>query len=66
MTLTGLFKTTETPPTLEGLFRITVVAFEDKCNLNCGLQFAELLKRNRLFDVNFFNEPFSKSFLNLQ
>ena len=48
------------------LFRVTVVAFEDKCNLNCGLRFAELLKRNKLFDVTFFNEPFAKNFLNLQ
>lgn len=50
----------------DGLFRVTVVAFEDKCNLNCGLRFAELLKRNNLFDVTFFNEPFAKGFLNLQ
>ncbi|MEE6206546.1 MAG: hypothetical protein VZR95_00640 [Alphaproteobacteria bacterium] len=48
------------------LFRITVVAFEDKCNINCGLRFAELLKRNTMFDVQFFNEPFPKGFLNLQ
>lgn len=50
----------------DGLFRVTVVAFEDKCSLNCGLRFAELLKRSNLFDVTFFNEPFSKNFLNLQ
>ena len=25
-----------------GLFRVTVVAFEDKGSLNCGLRFAEL------------------------
>lgn len=48
------------------MFRVTVVAFEDKCNLNCGLRFAELLKKNGMFDVTFFNEPFSKTFLNLQ
>ena len=66
MTLGGLFKSAPASNPLEGLFRITVVAFEDKCNLNCGLRFAELLKQNRLFDVNFFSEPFSKSFLNLQ
>ena len=48
------------------LFRVTVVAFEDKCNLNCGMRFAELLKRNEIFDVQFFNEPFPKGFLNLQ
>lgn len=48
------------------LFRITVVAFEDKCNLNCGLRFVELLKRNTMFDVQFFGEPFPKGFLNLQ
>jgi hypothetical protein len=66
MTLGGLFKSTHQSAPLEGLFRVTVVAFEDKCNLNCGLRFAELLQRNRLFDVNFFNEPFAKGFLNLQ
>ncbi|MDO4161910.1 MAG: hypothetical protein Q4D80_02755 [Pseudomonadota bacterium] len=49
-----------------GLFKVTVVAFEDNCSLNCGLRFAELLKRSNLFDVTFFNEPFSKNFLNLQ
>lgn len=49
-----------------GMFRVTVVAFEDRCNLNCGLRFAELLKQNTLFDVNFLNEPFPKGFLNLQ
>lgn len=61
-----LFRTSTPAASLNGLFRITVVAFEDKCNLNCGLRFAEVLKQNELFDVNFFNEPFSKSFLNLQ
>lgn len=60
------FKAPTAAPSLEGLFRVTVVAFEDKCNLNCGRRFAELLSRNRLFEVNFFDEPFSKSFLNLQ
>ncbi len=49
-----------------GIFRVTVVAFEDKCNLNCSMRFAELLKRSNMFEVNFFNESFSKSFLNLQ
>ncbi|MBR1600552.1 MAG: hypothetical protein IJ677_03135, partial [Alphaproteobacteria bacterium] len=48
------------------MFRITVVSFEDRCNLNCGLRFAELLKKNRLFKVDFLNEPFPKGFLNLQ
>lgn len=50
----------------QDLFRVTVVAFEDNCNLNCGLQFVELLKRNRLFAPTYFNEPFAKGFLNLQ
>lgn len=49
-----------------GMFRITIVAFEDKCNINCGKFFAELLKQNPLFDVTFFNETFPKGFLNLQ
>ena len=48
------------------LFRVTVVSFEDRCNLNCGFRFAELLKQNTLFEVTFFKEEFSKNFLNLQ
>lgn len=57
-----------TPPKAEknGIFRITVVPFEDKCNLNCGKRFAELLQQNPAFDVNFLNEEFPKGFLNLQ
>lgn len=50
----------------DGLFRVTVVNFEDRSAINCGLRFAELLKRNSMFDVTFFNESFSKNFLNLQ
>lgn len=50
----------------EGMFRITVVAFEDRCSLNCGLRFSELIKQNNLFEVTFYNEPFPKGFLNLQ
>lgn len=60
------FLPSSAPKEKSGLFRVTVVAFEDKCNLNCGLRFAELLKRSNLFEVTFFNEPFAKSFLNLQ
>ena len=66
MSLAQLFKPAAATPQLEGLFRVAVVAFEDKCSLNCGWRFAELLHRNALFDVHFFNEPFPKSFLNLQ
>ena len=67
MSLPPIFKPAVTNlNALEGLFRVTVVAFEDNCSLNCGWRFAELLQRNRLFDVQFFNEPFPKSFLNLQ
>lgn len=50
----------------EGLFNVTVVAFEDKCNLNCGRRFADLLSSNPIFNVTFFSEPFPKGFLNLQ
>lgn len=50
----------------DDIFRVTVVAFEDRCNLNCGMRFAELLKRNPMFGVDFFGEPFPKAFLNLQ
>ena len=66
MSLAQIFKPAAATPQLEGLFRVAVVAFEDKCSLNCGWRFAELLHRNALFDVHFFNEPFPKSFLNLQ
>lgn len=52
--------------TTESIFRVTVIAFEDKCNMNCGRRFAEILKHNPLFDVNFFDESFPKGFLNLQ
>ncbi|MBQ9271363.1 MAG: hypothetical protein IJ218_03765 [Alphaproteobacteria bacterium] len=55
-----------TKETSEAIFRVTVVAFEDKCNLNCGRRFAEILKHNPLFEVNFFDEAFPKGFLNLQ
>ena len=48
------------------IFRVTVVAFEDKCNINCGRRFADILKNNPLFEVNFFDEAFPKGFLNLQ
>lgn len=49
-----------------GMFRVTVVPFEDKCNINCGKRFAELLSTNPLFEVNYCNETFPKGFLNLQ
>ena len=50
----------------DNMFRVTVVAFEDKCNFNCGQRFAELLKKDPLFDVNYFTEQFPKGFLNMQ
>lgn len=56
----------ETSTLSQGMLRVTVVAFEDRCNLNCGMHFAELLKSNPLFEVKFFNEHFPKGFLNLQ
>ena len=49
-----------------GIFRVTVVPFEDRCNLNCGKRFAEMLSINPLFEVTFLNENFPKGFLNLQ
>lgn len=51
---------------VKDLFNVTVVAFEDKCNLNCGRRFADLLEKNAIFKVTFFDEPFPKGFLNLQ
>lgn len=60
------FLFTPAQETTESIFRVTVVAFEDKCNMNCGRRFAEILKHNPLFEVNFFDEAFPKGFLNLQ
>ena len=60
------FLSAEKKETSSALFRVTVVAFEDKCNLNCGRRFADILQKNPLFDVNFFAETFPKGFLNLQ
>lgn len=51
---------------MQGVFKVTVVAFEDRCNVNCGKHFADLLGHNSLFEVNFCNEVFPKGFLNLQ
>ena len=50
----------------EGIFKITVVAFEDRCNTNCGKVLVDLLKQSNLFTVQFFDEMFPKGFLNLQ
>ena len=60
------FLTTPKSEAEDKMYRVTVVAFEDKCNLNCGRRFAEILKKNPLFEVNFFDEAFPKGFLNLQ
>ena len=49
-----------------GLFQITVAAFEEKSGLNCAKHFAQMLSKNKLFSVKFFDEPFPKGFLNLQ
>ena len=46
----------------KGMFRVTVVPFEDKCSINCGKRFAELLSTNPLFEVNYCNETFPKGF----
>ena len=50
----------------KGMFRVTIVPFEDKCNINCGRRFAEILGKNPLFEVSYYNEAFPKGFLNLQ
>lgn len=60
------FLSAEKKETTEAMYRVTVVAFEDKCNLNCGRRFADILQKNPLFEVNFFDETFPKGFLNLQ
>lgn len=61
-----LFKTLRAKSAPVALFKATVVAFEDNCSINCGKRMANLLKQNDWLDVTFFNEAFSKSFLNLQ
>lgn len=51
---------------LAGLFKVTVVDFEESSGLNCGRKIAQLLRTKPIFDVSFISENFSKSFLNMQ
>ncbi|MBR3662690.1 MAG: hypothetical protein IKN67_05380 [Alphaproteobacteria bacterium] len=60
------FKNSHNKQDLGGLFRVTVVDFEDSSGLNCGKKFADLLQKNDIFEVLFLNEKFSKTFLNMQ
>ncbi|MBQ9034359.1 MAG: hypothetical protein IJ099_00155 [Alphaproteobacteria bacterium] len=62
----SIFKSLRAKAESVALFRVAVIAFEDNCSINCGRRFADLLKKNIQFEVLFFNEPFSKTFLNLQ
>ena len=46
-------------------FKIVVVEFAENVESSAGEIFAAVLRSQGYFDVSYFNEPFSKSFLNL-
>lgn len=46
--------------------KVVVVEFAEYGNYGYGQNFAKLLERNASFAVHYFDEPFNKSFLNLQ
>ena len=52
-------------PKVETL-KIVVVEFAEYANFGFGKSLVRLLEKNANFDVRYFNEPFDKSFLNLQ
>lgn len=54
-----------TLPKVETL-KIVVVEFAEYGNYGFGLKMAKLLEKNPYFNVRYFDEPFDKSFLNLQ
>lgn len=47
-------------------FKVVVVEFAENVESSAGEIFAALLRSQSYFDVSYFNEPFSKSFLNLE
>ena len=47
-------------------FKVVVVEFAENVESSAGEIFAALLRSFGCFDVSYFNEPFSKSFLNLE
>lgn len=47
-------------------FKIVVVEFAENVESSAGEIFAAVLRSQRYFDISYFNEPFSKSFLNLE
>ena len=47
-------------------FKVVVVEFAENVESSAGEIFAALLRTQNYFDVRYFNEPFSKSFLNLE
>lgn len=61
----NIFAAQEKSP-YEKLFKITVVDFAVINDLSCGKHFVEILKQNPMFEVEFCDEQFSKSFLNFQ
>ena len=52
-------------PKVETL-KIVVVEFVEYGNYDFGLAMTRLLQKNPSFNVRYFDEPFNKSFLNLQ
>ena len=61
----NLFGTKEKNPK-EWLFKVAVIDFATNNDLSCGRHFAEILKQNPLFEVEFCDERFAKGFLNFQ
>lgn len=61
----NLFGAKEKNP-YEGLFKVAVIDFASTNDLSYGKHFAEILKQNPMFEVEFCDEQFSKSFLNFQ
>ena len=60
-------KTDETDGFLPALkFRVLVVDFQDNIESNSGENTARLLQSMNDFEVSFFDEPFNKTFLNLE
>ena len=47
-------------------FKVVVVEFAENVESSAGEIFAALLRTQNYFDVSYFNEPFSKQFLNLE
>ena len=46
--------------------KVVVVEFAEYGNYGFGLALTKILKKNPAFNVRYFDEPFDKTFLNLQ